>query len=114
MYVCRCDKNVEVLGLNLVAGNIQNNNLYYRGNFPPRDLILELMKILVTEANGQLGHVIQLLLDKHKSDNEWIFAGREEFDVTWTEDKIETYLISNKIQTILNLAALVTGLIRLS
>lgn len=63
------------------------------------------MKILVTGANGQLGHAIQLSLNKHKSVNKWIFADRNEFDVTWPEDKIESYLASNQIQVILNLAA---------
>lgn len=63
------------------------------------------MRILVTGANGQLGHAIRLSLNKHKPVDEWIFADRDEFDVTWSKGEIEKYINSNQIQVILNLAA---------
>ena len=52
------------------------------------------MKILVIGRHGQLGQSINKVITNTKQDNEYIFAGREEFDLS-KEIDINSYF--NKI-----------------
>ena len=59
------------------------------------------MKILVIGKNGQLGKSINKVITNTKQDNEYIFAGREEFDLS-KEIDINSYfnnLIFSTIKT---------------
>ena len=40
------------------------------------------MRILVTGKNGQLGRSLHKLVSEKKYDNEFIFVGREEIDLS--------------------------------
>ena len=69
------------------------------------------MRILVTGKNGQLGRSIQKLvntdtkIDNNQSSNEFIFAGREELDLS-SEGSISHYFDSNdRFDVIINCAA---------
>jgi dTDP-4-dehydrorhamnose reductase len=69
------------------------------------------MRILVTGKNGQLGRSIQKLvntdtqIDNNQSSNDFIFAGREELDLS-SENSISHYFSNNnKFDIIINCAA---------
>ena len=47
------------------------------------------MKVLVIGKNGQLGKSINKVITNTKQDNEYIFAGREEFDLSKEIDRLE-------------------------
>jgi dTDP-4-dehydrorhamnose reductase len=61
------------------------------------------MKILVTGANGQLGNEIRRLVDSQRKD-EFVFTDVEELDIC-NKEKVEEFVISNKIDLIVNCAA---------
>jgi dTDP-4-dehydrorhamnose reductase len=61
------------------------------------------MKILVTGANGQLGNEIRRLVGLQSKD-EFIFTDVEELDIC-NKEKVEEFVISNKIDLIVNCAA---------
>ena len=63
------------------------------------------MKILVIGNNGQLGQSIKriLLAAEINVEDEFIFVGREDLDLT-NEESISTYLNENIIQIIVNCA----------
>ena len=72
------------------------------------------MRILVTGKNGQLGRSIYKLvntdtrIDNNQSNNEFIFVGREELDLS-SESSISHYFDrSNKFDVIINCAAYTT------
>jgi len=63
------------------------------------------MRILVTGKNGQLGRSLNKLVNEKKYDNEFIFVGREELDLS-SESNINHYFDSNdKFDVIINCAA---------
>jgi len=63
------------------------------------------MRILVTGKNGQLGRSFHKLVSEKKYDNEFIFVGREELDLS-SESDIDHYFDSNdKFDVIINCAA---------
>jgi len=63
------------------------------------------MRILVTGKNGQLGRSLHKLVNEKKYDNEFIFVGREELDLS-SESNISHYFDSNdKFDVIINCAA---------
>ena len=68
------------------------------------------MKILVTGKNGQLGRSIHKLInadtkiDNNQSSNDFIFAGREELNLS-SESGISHYFGNNKFDIIINCAA---------
>jgi dTDP-4-dehydrorhamnose reductase len=63
------------------------------------------MRILVTGKNGQLGRSLHKLVSEKKYDNEFIFVGREELDLS-SENNIDHYFDSNdKFDVIINCAA---------
>ena len=68
------------------------------------------MRILVTGKNGQLGKSIQKLvntrdkLEGNLGQNEFIFAGREELDLS-SQSNIEYYFDNNKFDVVINCAA---------
>jgi dTDP-4-dehydrorhamnose reductase len=68
------------------------------------------MKILVTGKNGQLGRSIQKTVNadtkigNNHSPNEYIFAGREDLDLS-SESSISHYFGKNKFDIIINCAA---------
>jgi UDP-N-acetylglucosamine 4,6-dehydratase/5-epimerase len=63
------------------------------------------MRILITGKNGQLGKSLHKLVSEKKYDNEFIFVGREELDLS-SESNIGHYFDSNdKFDIIINCAA---------
>jgi dTDP-4-dehydrorhamnose reductase len=62
------------------------------------------MKILVTGENGQLGKSIQKIVSGAKQNNEFVFIGRSELDLS-QEESIASYLNNNKFDIIVNCAA---------
>ena len=62
------------------------------------------MKILVTGKNGQLGKSIHKSVTNNKKINEFVFVGREELDLSST-DNIISYFNQNNIDIIVNCAA---------
>jgi len=63
------------------------------------------MRILVTGKNGQLGRSLHKLVSEKKYDNEFVFVGREELDLS-SENNIDHYFDSNdKFDVIINCAA---------
>jgi dTDP-4-dehydrorhamnose reductase len=63
------------------------------------------MRILVTGKNGQLGRSLHKLVSEKKYDNEFIFVGREELDLS-SESGINHYFDNNdKFDIIINCAA---------
>lgn len=63
------------------------------------------MRTLVTGKNGQLGRSLHKLVSEKKYDNEFIFVGREELDLS-SENNIDHYFDSNdKFDVIINCAA---------
>ena len=63
------------------------------------------MRILVTGKNGQLGKSLHKLVSEKKYDYKFIFAGREELDLS-SESNISHYFDSNeKFDVIINCAA---------
>lgn len=68
------------------------------------------MRILVTGKNGQLGKSIQKIvntgtkIDNNQSPNDFIFAGREELNLS-SESSISHYFDNNKFDIIINCAA---------
>ena len=61
------------------------------------------MKILVIGKNGQLGKSINKVITNTKNDNEYIFAGREEFDLS-KEIDINSYFNNHNFDAIINCA----------
>jgi len=62
------------------------------------------MKILVTGKNGQLGKSIHKSVTNNKKINEFVFVGREELDLSST-DNIISYFNQNNFDIIVNCAA---------
>ena len=63
------------------------------------------MRILVIGKNGQLGRSINKLVSENKYDNEFIFVGRDESDLS-KEESITNYFDSNdKFDILINCAA---------
>ena len=62
------------------------------------------MKILVIGKNGQLSKSINKVSTNTKQDNEYTFAGREEFDLS-KEIDINSYFNNNNFDAIINCAA---------
>ena len=63
------------------------------------------MRILITGKNGQLGKSLHKLVSEKKYDNEFIFVGREELDLS-SESGINHYFDNNdKFDIIINCAA---------
>ena len=63
------------------------------------------MRVLVTGKNGQLGRSLHKLVSEKKYDNEFIFVGREELDLS-SESGINHYFDNNdKFDIIINCAA---------
>ena len=63
------------------------------------------MRILVTGKSGQLGRSLHKLVSEKKYDNEFIFVGREELDLS-SESNIDHYFDSNnRFDIIVNCAA---------
>ena len=62
------------------------------------------MKILVIGKNGQLGKSINKVITNTKQDNEYIFIGREELDLS-KEININSYFNDNNFDAIINCAA---------
>jgi dTDP-4-dehydrorhamnose reductase len=68
------------------------------------------MKILVTGKNGQLGKSINKIVNtgngknNYQQDNEFIFVGREELDLS-KKESIASYFNNNKFDVIINCAA---------
>ena len=62
------------------------------------------MKILVIGANGQLGKSVQKIVSSAKQNNEFVFVGRGELDLS-QEESIASYLNNNKFDIIVNCAA---------
>ena len=62
------------------------------------------MKILVIGANGQLGKSVQKIVSSAKQNNEFVFVGRGELDLS-QEESIASYLNNNKFDIIINCAA---------
>ncbi|MDA3871158.1 MAG: dTDP-4-dehydrorhamnose reductase [Candidatus Marinimicrobia bacterium] len=60
------------------------------------------MNILITGADGQLGN--ELRVSSRSSDDQFIFTDIEKFDIT-NKDMIESFLIKNKINLIVNCAS---------
>jgi dTDP-4-dehydrorhamnose reductase len=64
-------------------------------------------RILVTGANGQLGHCLKWVVnsDKNKNkENEFIFVSRDDLDVS-NEDSLKAFFSKNKVDYIINCAA---------
>ena len=61
------------------------------------------MKILVIGKNGQLGKSINKAINNTKQEDEYIFAGREELDLSKATD-INSYFNNNKFDAIINCA----------
>jgi dTDP-4-dehydrorhamnose reductase len=62
------------------------------------------MRILVTGKNGQLGQSINKLVEENKYDNEFVFVGRSELDLS-KEGCIFSYFDNNNFDIIVNCAA---------
>jgi dTDP-4-dehydrorhamnose reductase len=60
------------------------------------------VKILITGADGQLGN--ELKVSSRSSDDQFIFTDIEKLDIT-NKDMIESFLIKNKINLIINCAS---------
>ncbi len=64
-----------------------------------------MMRVLVMGKNGQLGRSINKLVSEDKYDDEFVFVGRDELDLS-SKDNITTYFNSNdKFDVIVNCAA---------
>ena len=67
------------------------------------------MRILITGKNGQLGRSINKIVNKTNSSNlatyEFIFAGREELDMSNNDSIISYFDDHDKFDTIINCAA---------
>jgi dTDP-4-dehydrorhamnose reductase len=62
------------------------------------------MKILVTGKNGQLGKSIHKIVINNEQTDKFVFAGREELDLSNT-DSITSYFNQNNFDIIINCAA---------
>ena len=62
------------------------------------------MRILVTGKNGQLGKSIHKVVANNEQTNEFVFVGREELDLSST-DNIISYFNQNNFDIIVNCAA---------
>ncbi len=62
------------------------------------------MFILVTGANGQLGKTFNYLVDHNKSDNRFVFATREQLDLTDFQN-VRSFIEKNQFDVIINCAA---------
>jgi len=63
------------------------------------------MRILVTGKNGQLGKSLHKLVSERKYDNEFIFVGREELDLSNNNSIINYFDNHDKFDIIINCAA---------
>jgi dTDP-4-dehydrorhamnose reductase len=63
-----------------------------------------MMRVLVTGKNGQLGRSINKLVSENKYDDEFVFVGRVELDVS-REESIASYFDHNNFDVIVNCAA---------
>ena len=63
------------------------------------------MRILVTGKNGQLGKSLHKLVSEKKYDNEFIFVGREELDLSNNNSIINYFDNHDKFDIIINCAA---------
>ncbi len=61
-------------------------------------------KILITGANGQLGYEINCISKMYAKENDFFFANKKKLDITNFE-KINEYIVENKINIIVNCAA---------
>ncbi len=62
------------------------------------------MRVLVTGKNGQLGQSINKIVIKNQYDDEFIFVGRDELDLS-REASIVSYFDNNNFDVIINCAA---------
>ena len=62
------------------------------------------MKILVIGANGQLGKSIQKIVSGAKQNNEFVFVGRGELDLS-KKESIASYFDNNNFDVIINCGA---------
>jgi len=62
------------------------------------------MRVLVTGKNGQLGQSINKLISENKYDDEFVFVGRGELDLS-KEESIASYFDNNNFDVIVNCAA---------
>ena len=62
------------------------------------------MKILVIGANGQLGKSIQKIVSGAKQNNEFVFVGRGELDLS-KKERIASYFDNNNFDVIINCGA---------
>jgi len=63
------------------------------------------MRILITGKNGQLGKSLHKLVSEKKYDNEFIFVGREELDLSNNNSIINYFDNHDKFDIIINCAA---------
>ena len=63
------------------------------------------MRILITGKNGQLGKSLHKLVSEKKYDNEFIFVGREELDLSNNNSIINYFYNHDKFDIIINCAA---------
>ena len=63
-----------------------------------------MMRVLVTGKNGQLGQSINKLISENKYDDEFVFVGRGELDLS-KEESIASYFDNNNFDVIVNCAA---------
>jgi dTDP-4-dehydrorhamnose reductase len=63
------------------------------------------MRILITGKNGQLGKSLHKLVSEKKYDNEFIFVGREELDLSNNNSIIKYFDNHDKFDIIINCAA---------
>ena len=62
------------------------------------------MKILVIGKNGQLGQSINKIVSNTQSNNEFVFVGRDQLDLS-NENNVASYFESNDFDIIINCAA---------
>ena len=62
------------------------------------------MKILVIGANGQLGKSVQKIVSSAKQNNEFVFVGRGELDLS-KKESIASYFDNNNFDVIINCGA---------
>ena len=62
------------------------------------------MFVLVTGSNGQLGSSLNHLVDQNKTDYRFVFATREQLDLTDFQN-IRSFIEKNQFDVIINCAA---------
>lgn len=63
------------------------------------------MRIAVLGAGGQLAQCINQELSSIASDHQWIFWTKDYLDLTWDKKDIESMLVNNEIDLVINCAA---------